>query len=284
MHFHILNPEIFLGNISNFHRIRNASIYEGEKILINRVGSNLKAFYSREKLYYNFDVYAIFLNTNLYDLFTAIINSDIINYFINLVHRKRSTSSYPKIGYNAIKNIPIPKELDEKLVSEISEISKQLTEGELKYEGETKDKLNELIYDLYDLDYLERQRIKDFFTEDKQQIDFKNYKETLFYTLEMYFKNKPIIEYYPDDKFGFDLSVVAIYFNNKEREYPTAKKTLNYIISEEILKNTKENFLVLREKIITKDCIYIIKSNKFKNWSETKAYEDGKNILKLIAK
>ena len=220
----------------------------------------------------------------MYDLFTAIINSDIINYFINLVHRKRSTSSYPKIGYNAIKNIPIPKELDEKLVSEISEISKQLTEGELKYEGETKDKLNELIYDLYDLDYLERQRIKDFFTEDKQQIDFKNYKETLFYTLEMYFKNKPIIEYYPDDKFGFDLSVVAIYFNNKEREYPTAKKTLNYIISEEILKNTKENFLVLREKIITKDCIYIIKSNKFKNWSETKAYEDGKNILKLIAK
>ena len=37
-----------------------------------------------------------------------------------------------------------------------------------------------------------------------------------------------------------------------------------------------------RKKIFTKDCIYIIKENIAKNWTETKAYEDGHDIIKKI--
>jgi len=146
--------------------------------------------------------------------------------------------------------------------------------------------LNELIYDLYDLSFTERQRIKDFFSEKKNvsKDDFEEYKQTLRNVFELYFENKPLIADYQDDKFGFDLSVVAIYFNQSEEKQPTAKKTLTYIIGEEILKNTGENFLVLREKIIGKDCIYITKSNKYQNWTKTKAFEDGEDILKLMKK
>lgn len=283
--FQLNKPEIFLGDISNFHRKRNSKIYEGKKILINRVGSNLNAFYSKGKIYYNFDIYSIFLSdSKLYNLFTAILNSTTINYLTNLIYRKRSDGSYPKIGYEAIKNIPIPKELDKDLVSEISKISKQLTDRKLKYEDEIKDKLNELIYDLYDLSFTERQRIKDFFSEKKlvSPEDFEEYKQTLKNVFELYFENNPTITHYQDKSFGFDLSVVAIHFNQTENKQPTAKKTLKFIISEEILKNTKENFLVLREKIIGDNCIYITKSNKFQNWTKSKAFEDGKDILKLI--
>ncbi len=283
--FQVTDIETFLGNISNFHRSRNPKIYDGNKILINRVGSKLKAVFFKEKIYYNFDVYSIFLaNDNFYHIITAIINSDLINYLINIIYRKRSNGSFPKIGYDAIKNIPIPKELDKNLVAEISEISQQLIKGKLKYEDETKEKLNELIYDLYDLSYLERQRIKDFFSTKQQadQNDLEEYKIALYETLEMYFEKKPEIKFYNDNDFGFNLRVAAVYFNDSYKKMPSEKKVFKYRMHE-ILKETDQKFLVMREKIFGNNCVYIIKNKHFKNWSETKGFEDGKYILKKMS-
>ncbi len=271
----------------NFQRTRNLFIYKNNNIILNRFGKKIDACYVKENLFFSNIIYGIKLqNPNNYNLFTAILNSDIVNYYLTLKYRKRIDGNYANLNTKAIKNIPIPKDLDEDLVAEISEISKKLTEGNLKYENDTKNYLNKLIFDLYDLDYLERQRIKDFFLENRknEKPNFEEYIKTLKNVFELHFVNKPTITPYQDKTFGFDLSVVAIYFNQSVKKQPIAKKTLNYIITEEILKNTKENFLVLREKIIGKDCIYITKSNKCQNWTKTKAFEDGKNILKLITK
>jgi len=283
--FQVTDIVTFLGNISNFHRSRNPKIYNGNKILINRVGSKLKAVFLKENIYYNFDIYSIFLaNDNFYNIITAIINSDLTNYLINIIYRKRSDGSFPKIDYDAIKNIPIPRELDKDLVTKISEISKQLTKGKLQYEGETKKKLNNLIYDLYDLSYIERQRIKDFFSTkiivDKN--DLEEYKIALYETLEMYFDKKPEIKFYEDKNFGFNLRVAAVYFNDSYKEMPSGKNVLKYRIHE-ILKETNQKFLVMREKIFGKNCVYIIKDKHFKNWSETKGFEDAKFILKKFS-
>ena len=99
----------------------------------------------------------------------------------------------------------------------------------------------------------------------------------------MYFKTKPTIESYKNPNFGFDMIVIAIYFNNSYNTMPTTEKTFKYVISKIVTEfKSNENFIALKEKIIGKDCIYIIKDDQYKNWTKTKAFEDGKEILKLV--
>ena len=36
----------------------------------------------------------------------------------------------------------------------------------------------------------------------------------------------------------------------------------------------------MKEKMFGNDCIYIIKDNNYQNWTLTKAFEDGQDIIK----
>jgi type I restriction-modification system DNA methylase subunit len=284
--FIIENVNCFAGDISKFHRKRIYNIFLGNKILYKRVGSNICAAFVNRKIYYDSQINSIFLNDgNLYYLICAILNSELVNYLINKYHRNRIDGSYPKTVHDAIENIPIPTEFDEDLKNEISEMSKQLSEGKLKYQGETKERLNKKIFDLYELNYLERQRIKDFLSdnEDIKKEDLEQYKSILKNVFKLRITPEPIIEYHLDKSFGLNFAVIAIYLNKSVNNRPSAEKTLKYIFKE-ISDNTGDLLFFLKEIIIGKDCIYILKSNKFQNWSKTKAYEDGINILKLICK
>jgi len=271
-------------NKQNFQRIRKPFIFQGRKIVFNKFGDKIGAAFVKTNLFFSVLIYVIKLqNEKLYPLFTAILNSDLVNYYLFLKFRMRVDGNFANLDTTAIKNIPIPQELNSDLVAEISEVSEQLSKNKLKYESETKEKLNELIFDLYKLSFLERQRIKDFFVTNKKADDsiLEKYKESLLYTLEMYFDDTPLIQCYSDPGFGFDMIVTAIYFNNSHKNMPSSEKTFKYIINQ-IVKNCNENFLAMQEFVIGKDCIYIIKDNTFKNWSISKGYEDGKEILKRI--
>jgi hypothetical protein len=130
---------------------------------------------------------------------------------------------------------------------------------------------------------LERQRIKDFFAPKRiiEKNDIEKYKETLLYTLEIYFEKIPKIEYSIDLSFGFDMLVIGIFFNKTEN-MPTSEKMLKYKINE-LMQKTNNSLFAMREFLFGKDCIYIIKDRQLKNWTETKAYEDGKLILKNLS-
>lgn len=277
-----INVRTYIGDVSNFQRSRNNNIYSLPKILINRTGKDLKASLCFKNVHYNFDIYSVFLNdnNNIY-LFTAIINSFLINYFIDLSHRKRVDGSFPKIGYDAIQNIPIPKDLDQDLVAQISQISKDLSEGKFEF-SEKEEALNELIYELYELSYWEKQRIKDYFLP-KERIGTKknkldNYKTAVNEILSFYLKNPIIIEVTPAD---FNLIVVKISLNNNSFN-PEADKKKKFILNEIFEHNPNGNFLASQEKIYGNDCVYIIKEDINKNWTETKAFEDGQDIIKHL--
>ena len=63
---------------------------------------------------------------------------------------------------------------------------------------------------------------------------------------------------------------------------PKADKTKKFILNEIFEHNPNGNFLASQEKIYGNDCVYIIKEDVNKNWTETKAFEDGQNILKQL--
>jgi len=138
-----------------FQRIRSIYIYKDDKILFGRHGKEINAVYINYNAFFSTRIYSIKLqNSNYYNLFTALLNSDLINYYLAQKFRKRLNGNFPKIDTTAIENIPIPKYMDEDLVPEISEMSQKLTRGKLKYSGKTKERLNDLIFDLYDLGIL----------------------------------------------------------------------------------------------------------------------------------
>jgi len=280
--FKTKTPRIYLGDISNFQRIRKSNRYSSPKILVNRTGKRLNAIVSLDKLYYNFDVYSIFFDNNesLY-LYTALINSSLINYFVDFNYRKRANSSFPKIGHDAILNLPLPKDLDRNLVEKISFLSQKLTEGKFEY-SEKENELNELIYDLYELSYWEKQRVEDYFLEKtkigKNVNALVNYKTTLKELLSFYFKNPITIEEAPTN---FGLKVIKISLNPK-KSTPSPQKTAKFYLSEIFEQNPNENFLASREKIYGKDCVYIIKEDSNKKWTETQAFEDGQDLLKQL--
>ena len=278
--FKIKGVSSFISDITNFDRPRH-NIYEGEKILLSRFGG-ITAVFSNNYLFFNTDILTLRLkNNDLIHLTIAILNSNLASYFLQMYLKKRVDGKFSKIGVEDIKQIPIPKDLDQNLILQISQISKDLSEGKFEY-SEKEEELNELIYELYELSYWEKQRVKDYFLPKeligKKKNKLENYKTTVNEVLSFYLKNPIIIEETPAD---FNLIVVKISLNNNSIN-PKADKTKKFILNEIFEHNPNGNFLASQEKIYGNDCVYIIKEDVNKNWTETKAFEDGQNILKQL--
>ena len=269
----------------NFQRPRNPLIYKDDKILLNRRGKKFKAAYVDYDFVFSNFIYGIKLqNRELYDLVVAIINSDLIDYFITQRYRKRVDGNFSKIDTSGIKNIPIPAQPDDYLVSKITELSKAIRDGKIDYQDEVRNELNELVYDLFELSFYEKQRVKDFYISNKTQlrkVEMEDYKQTLKDMFEVYITEIPRIESYIDNVFGSGITVVAIYFDGSKKSHISPQKLLSYSISEEILKSSSKKFTLLQNRIVGKDCVYLIKNSTLNNWSITKAYEDAKDIIKL---
>lgn len=273
----------YISSLDNFHRPRvNREIYIGEKLIFTRIGSKLNCVFSTDDDYFDFSVYTVKLNdSNYYYLFQAILNSQAIQFYLDFYLRKRVFDSFSRIGNDDILHIPIPNNLDQDLVSKISDISKKLNEGSYKY-SEKEIELNELIYELYELSYWEKQRVRDYFLP-KEKIGRKKnklevYKTTLKEVINFYLKNPIQIE---ETSADFNLIVVKISLNNNS-DLPRADKTKKFILNEIFEDNPNGNFLASQEKIYGQDCVYIIKDDINKNWSETKAFEDGHDILRHL--
>ena len=275
----------FIGEIDKFDRAKGTIIelFSGQRIIFNRSGDSLNAVFINEDLFFDDNIYAIKLRKfKLCYLICSILNSKLLNALINMHFRKRSDGTYPKIGIEDILQIPIPNpiEMDENLVKDISRISKDLTDGRYPYKGEIVTELNELIYDLYGLTFLEKQRIKDYFIGEGELTteQFELYQQALKDTIEVFLINPITITRSKNEPFG--LVVVKISFVPQLSDgQPEPGKVAKYLLNEIFEKHTKENFLALNEKIFGDDCMYIVRTNNNKNWTETKAFEDGQAIL-----
>ncbi len=279
--FSIKSFSSYLGDISMFHRPRKQEIFTGDRIIWSRIGKSIKAIYYKDKLFFDFDLYVIKLNNNgYYNFIAAILNSQLSDYFINLYLKKRIGSSFPKIGKEDIKKIPIPQKIDQGVLGQISSISEKLKQGENN--DELIPRLNELIFELYNLSYLEKQRIRDYFLSKtkitKTGNELEKYKAVLVDTVSMYLRNPIDIIF---SKTDFNLIVAKVVLNQKPNT-SSADKVKYYMLSEIFEQNPNENFLASQEKIYGRDCVYILKKGINLNWTETKAYEDGKEILKYI--
>lgn len=279
--FLIKEPSLFLSDISNTHRPQNKSIVSCKKVLINRTGNVTKASFSSHPVYFNTDVFGIKLNDdNLYYTITAIFNSLTANYFIDILYRKRSGSAFPKINTSHLINFPIPEYFEPLILKQINKLSKDIAEGKCSFD-ENKNELNELVFDLYGFDAIERRRIKDFYSP-KSEIkkeDIILYCETFTKVFKIYLKNEISLtyEYYANPNIPLYIAGVRIIFSNKKSKLPSEiVKQVTFNINYDMLEKVgNQNFLSLKERIYADNSIFILKDNQLKSWTQTQAYDDA---------
>lgn len=280
----------FHDDISKLRRWGKLENYEGRRILISRTSDKFKAAYikeNNEKIYPTAHINTLKLNNPDYYFYTSVLNSRLVEYYLKVKFWHRQKSGFPCINESAIPQIPIPINKNSGLVKKIEKLSKQFTNGDVDFK-EKENEFNELIYDLYGIGIIEKQRINDFFIKDKEvkKRDLENYAKEFCEYLSDNIKQDTVIhtDIYEKKDFVKGICIVKIYFGEKGDEYPKSKKVGRFLLLE-LLKNvSKTNILTLRERIYGKNTIYIIKDNLKKSWTLTKAGEDVVSELNKINK
>ncbi|MFH1194735.1 MAG: N-6 DNA methylase [bacterium] len=272
-------------------RRRDDILFEGKRVLFHRVGSKIKAVFVNGKNYFSSDIFVIKLkDDSLYHIITAVLNSRLVNYFLVIKERKRLFGSYQKVNTSGFKNIPVPKNIDPKILKTVNILAEQLLQSKSERNERNFEKMNQLVFDLYDLDIKERTRINDFFIKDNElvsDIDFEDYCEIFYRIWGSYLQQKINMrfEYYLDKKKSpIDFAGLKISFVPKELiiDALSINKVVDFISNELLSQLGNRNILSLNERIYSKTDIYIIKDKKRKSWTKTKAFEDAQAELKRL--
>jgi hypothetical protein len=273
---------------SIFERVRTNDDFIGERILLPRTGTRLRAIYVNTPTYYCFDIYSLRLKkTNLYPLFTAILNSDLIDYYLTIKHRKRVSDSFPKTTMNDIIQLPVPILYDVELISKISELTIKIANKKLSFENH-KDALNQLIFDLYGLNKFEQQRVLDFSLKSKKvstnEID--GYMSSFIDIIKPHIDDSISIKAtkYIDRKLISSFVGIKLEFLSKENQDVSIEQAVNYNLMQFVKEIGNKNIYTTKDKIYGKNSLFIVRENNVKNWSKSKAFEDAKVFLTDLLK
>jgi hypothetical protein len=288
--FHIVGKHLFYEPDieklkSVFERVRTNDNYSGERILLPRTGTRLRAIYVNVPTYYCFDIYSLRLKeTNFYPLFTAILNSDLIDYYLTIKHRKRVSDSFPKTTMNDIIHLPIPILYDDELISKISELAKKIANPFSNH----RDELNQMIFDLYGLNRFERQRVLDFSLKSRKvfvnEIDI--YISSFLEIIKPHIdENISIIgTKYIDRKLTSSFIGIKVEFLSKGKQNASIEQVVNYNLMQLVKEIGNKNIYTTKDKIYGENSLFIIRENNVRNWSKSKAFEDAKVFLTDLLK
>ncbi|OQX21014.1 MAG: hypothetical protein BWK75_04095 [Candidatus Altiarchaeales archaeon A3] len=280
----------------HLEKARKFNIFLDNKLVINR-GWPIKSFSVSDTIIFSSSFY-IFkpdkkFPSDYIHLFKAILNSKLAYFYLRSKYLQRLKGNHTKVNLVDLKKFPIPYLKDEKIIKEIINfVSKIKEENDIeKYQSQ----IDELVFDLYELDYYERQQIKDYYKIYKQKRQNNNLVSTddmNEYINEFIDSFNLFIEkgYFLNAKFyicNFLGSLVKFEFSKEKKEtepeYSKLKRLISIILHEKIsdIKN------VLKEeemRIYDNNVLYLYKSNHIKDWTRTKALDDVKREFGLIYK
>ena len=282
---------------SNFHRGRDPRLFIGDKVIYARVGSFLKAVFASDALFFSDHLNVIKLkDENLYFLITAILNSSLINFYINNKFRKRIQDSFPETNIQDISNIPIPKNIEEHstVLEKINALSSKLPKTKNAIYEQIIKEIDDLVFDLYNLNIIEKDLVNDYFIQSEEKVKEANLKEycQIFYEVFHSHLKKDrnlFFQVYQNQKnplglVGIQIKVEKLNSLRRSFQEPELSDAVHFIMKSisENLANT--NLLTLQDKIVANNSIYIIREERLKNWSRSRAVEDAKYVLRRFQK
>lgn len=286
-------------------RPRKIELFQGNRIFLKRTFNHSKlrvesCFLDYELLCEN-SVIILKLSREydrkeIYLLLQAILNSSLAGYFFSLISPKTMKGVFPEITPKIIKKFPIPviNTKDVKTTKLIYLSNKIMQSAKDNNIEQLQGQIDELVFDIYNLSEIERQRIRDFYLvnikrkEDKvNELDMENYLNHFKKIFKELLKEKMYLNvgYYISSLLG-----AAVCFKIEDREKAMAKSIsdnkmilqllTNVITNERIKEYDFTNILGQRKiNIYDKNRFYIIKSNEVRDWTSIEAIEDAKEEI-----
>ena len=235
-----------------------------------------------------------------YKLLLAFFNSSLISYFLFYNSAQIGKGTYNMLHNNDLESIPIlsieniQPNIKLRLISLIDKIheSNRVSSEMLK-------EIDELIFDIYHLKDFEKQRIRDFFdifgrknrnAEIVKKDDFEKYANRFRKAFRFILKDDKFLraEAFFSTTLGAGITFTLIEKgSNSEKVSYNRESNLARIVTHIRIRKLKEaeKIRILKQeklKIYNNNSFTILKSNFYKDWTETEAIKDAKEEIELF--
>lgn len=226
-----------------------------------------------------------------YKLMFSFYNSYLISYFLYFNSAQIGKGTWNMLHKNEIESVPIPSENNIPLTYK-NEL-KKLTESILKAghaNPEIVKDIDEIVFNIYHLKEFEKQRVRDFFNVRYRTgrnafvkpDDLQKYADRFRHVFNFILKEDRYLnaKIYISNSLGSGILFVLTDIKDKKQEVELLKlpDIKEFIAVTKIRLNNSQKTDILRQdkvKLYNKDSFVIIKSNQFKDWTETEAIKDA---------
>ncbi len=223
-------------------------------------------------------------------LFEAILNSKLIKFYLNIKYLIRDEGTFTEINLDNIKKIPIPDLTNLELIELIINTTIEIHSFRNNVQS-LQDRLDNLIYDLYNMDYYTIQQVEHYQKIEKEgnkYIDFVNLQQ---YCDEFVGVFNPFLKENLTMRCEMAISpffgAMIEFIISKTKDVASQKFELNdFLLSIDKYKLTEfEKDNIFKEKNLKfyeDEKLYIYKSNKIKDWTKLKAINDANEEISMF--
>lgn len=277
--------------------------YAPQQLLVYRKVTKelrVKAVYDPEG--FRFKDNLIGFSTQGYDyrFLLALFNSLLISYFLFYNSSQIGSHTFNMLNKNELESIPIPpsNNISSDNMAQLTKLINKIEKtGKVTYK--ILEQIDEVIFSIYHLKDFEKQRIYDFVTVGKRentttelvtQDDFFNYAQRFRNVFTFILKDEKFLnaEAFVSSLIGAGItfSIVAVESKDEKVHMNSASdlaKIIPHVAKRQLQQSEKMSFLKQEKlKIYTKNSFTILKSNYFKDWTETEAIRDAKEEIELF--
>ena len=287
-------PESYVRYGPHLERPRDLDLFKGDKLVLTRTWP-IKAFTVSDTIIFaeSFDIFKLKKDypPNYLFLFEAILNSKLAYFYLAAKYLQRPEGNFSKVNKKHLENFPVPDLIEKTVIRDIIQLLPKVKDE--KDVEKYQDQIDNLVFDLYDLDYYERQQIKDYYKLQQTKLgnlvnkaDMREYIDEFINSFSPFIEKDYFLgaEGYICDFLG---SLVKFRFLKKKEEgkleSSDLKKLLGIIQYQRIRDIGIGNILKEKElRMYDENVLYIYKSNHPKDWTRTKALDDVKREVGII--
>jgi len=301
-HFILKNPKR-IGR--NGQSIRRKGKFSPKQLLVKRFVEKdlrVKAAYDHEGYRFQENLIGVQTDTHDYRLLLAFLNSSLMSYILFYNSAQIGKGTYNMLQLNDIQSAPIrsigdiPSNIKSKLIKIYDRI-----QSITKIPPDVFEEIDEIIFNIYHLKDFEKQRIRDFFyIHVRKSIkdglvtneDFNAYANRF---------RKVFMFILQDDKFlnaeaffssmqgagiTFTIAGPELYADNVSIYHDSNLARIVTYVAKRGLKKAEKIRVLKQEKLklYNKNSFTILKSNYYKDWTETEAIKDAKEEIGLFIK
>ncbi len=277
--------------------------YNEKKLLIKRyIEKNLrvKAVYDDIGYMFKDNLIGVLFDYD-YRLMLSFFNSFLISYFLYFSSAQIGKGTWNMLHKNEIESVPIPSEnsISIKHKKRLIALSEKIFEtGYANQEVLTE--IDEIIFNIYHLKEFEKQRVRDFFNIRNRTAknvfvtnkDLQKYVDRFRNVFSFILQDDKYLNAHGYTSSAIGSGICFILTDKKEKQenvdITNVKdlKTLTAIVDRKSLEDVDKNKLLKQKKVklYDKKEFAIIKSNQFKDWTETEAIKDANEEMGLFFK